>query len=59
MGLVQFWVYAQGEPRLLLPLLGLLTVAAGAHAALPAALLEALRHGEPRGVWRDGPAPTP
>ena len=45
MDLVQFWVYAQDRPPVLLPLLGLLTLAAGAHAGLLAALLEALRNG--------------
>ena len=35
MGLVQCWVYAQGEPRLLLPLLAILTVAAGRPPAAP------------------------
>ena len=40
MDLLQFWVYAQYRPHVLLPLLGFLTVAAGAHAGLLAALLE-------------------
>ena len=45
MGLVQFWIYAQDQPDLLLPLLWILTVVATALAGFLGVLLESLRNG--------------
>jgi hypothetical protein len=45
MQLVQFWIYAQDQPRLLLPLLAILTTVAAALALFLAHLLEWVRNG--------------
>jgi hypothetical protein len=45
MGLIQLWLYAQDQPRLLIPILGILTMVATALTVGMVALLEALRNG--------------
>jgi hypothetical protein len=44
-GLIQPWLSAQDQPRLLIPILWILTVVATALAGFMVALLESLRNG--------------